>query len=315
MVKFGDQPSIDVLISSFNGSNYIEDQIFSILNQRFDSISIIVRDDGSTDSTFNKIKKIARQKNERIYLIKGFSENIGITKSYNILLDESRAQYICLSDQDDVWKKDKMSRSFDAMRKLERIHGEETPILIHTDLTVTDSNLRKLHSSFIKYRGINPHKKELNYLLVQNNVTGCTMMLNKALKERAMPIPEDACVHDWWIALVACLFGVIGYLNHPTVYYRQHRWNRIGAREYGFPYLMKRIIEYGVVKNEILDSIGQAAALYARFKHELKSDQKEQIVSFIELSKSNFIKRKKSILKYRFSKQDILRTIGFVALA
>jgi len=76
------------------------------------------------------------------------------------------------------------------------------------------------------------HANELNRLIVQNSVTGCALMVNRALLDRANPIPLEAVMHDWWLALVACAFGHIAIVSEPTMLYRQHDKNQLGARKH-----------------------------------------------------------------------------------
>lgn len=233
--------TVSVLLSTYNGNMFIEEQVVSIVKQNFTKFNIIIRDDGSKKTNLEFIKDISNKYNVPIVVDKKINRNLGTVKSYNRLLYETQSDYICFSDQDDVWKRDKLLNSFNRIKLLEKEHGKHTPILVHTDLSVCDNNLCKIHPSFINYQKLDPAKKSLNYLLVQNNVTACTIMINRALKEIASPIPEKACVHDWWLALVASLFGEIDFINMPTVSYRQHDKNQIGASKYGAHHFMYRL--------------------------------------------------------------------------
>lgn len=311
----GNNPAIDILIPMFNGGNFIEEQLLSILDQKEASTTILIKDDGSTDNSLAKVKAIKHPEKYKVKVLSDGSKKMGLNESLNQLFENASGEYSCVSDQDDVWIKEKTALCLDAMRKLEQRHGTKTPILIHTDLTVASTDLATIHSSFMAYRKLDPEKSHLNYLLVQNNVTGCTMMINKALREKAMPIPKSACVHDWWIALVACLTGVTEFVNHPTVLYRQHERNQIGARKYTIPYMTKRLLSYSTLKSDIAAAIKQAEVLYERYAMELPSQKKNQLRSFIALRQMPFLQRKLQIFKNGFYKQDFWRTLGFVALA
>jgi hypothetical protein len=140
------------------------------------------------------------------------------------------------------------------------------------------------------------------------------MMINRALKEKSFPIPEDACVHDWWIALVASSFGIIDFISIPTVKYRQHDKNQIGARKYGIHHFINRLKNIDSLIDEFHASILQATALYQRYKNSLNDEQKKIILAFINLEKKNIIERKITILRYKFFKQDFFRTIGLIGL-
>ncbi len=81
-------------------------------------------------------------------------------------------------------------------------------------------------------------------LALTNVVTGCTILFNQSLLNLAMPLPPQALVHDWWLALVASAFGVIGYTKHPSILYRQHQTNTIGAHELNFNYWHERFRQW-----------------------------------------------------------------------
>ena len=305
---------ISVLLSAFNGDAFIQEQVESIVKQNFNSFNIIIRDDGSKNSNYEFTKNISDKYNIPIIVDDKNDENMGSVKSYNRLLCQSKSDYICFSDQDDVWEKDKLFHSFNRMKKLEKKYGSHMPILVHSDLVVCDQHLRMINHSFINYIKLDPSKKSLNYLLVQNNVTGCTMIINRALKEKSMPIPKSACVHDWWFALVASLFGIIDFINIPTVFYRQHSGNQIGAKKYGIGFLLNLFKKRELLKNEFHASVQQAATFYHRYKGELNTEQKEMLLALVNIEKEKYIRRANVILKYRFFKQDLLRTIGLIGL-
>ena len=109
-----------------------------------------------------------------------------------------------LADQDDVWLPEKIAVLLGRMRRLEAELGQRTPILVHSDLVVVDSSLRKLHPSFWACRRLDPVRgATLRRLAVENVVAGCSAMINRALAEECLPIPQQAIMHDWWMALVA----------------------------------------------------------------------------------------------------------------
>jgi hypothetical protein len=84
----------------------------------------------------------------------------------------------------------------------------------------------------ISYQGLEIERNSFPNLVISNLVTGCTALINEPLAEKALPIPEKAIMHDWWLALVATAFGKLVYLDIPLVHYRQHGNNTIGAKEF-----------------------------------------------------------------------------------
>jgi len=101
---------------------------------------------------------------------------------------------------------------------------------VHSDLEVVDENLRTLHPSFMRRIRLSPVvPRPLNTLLVQNFVTGCTILVNRSLLDHALPLPPEAVLHDWWLAVCAAAMGELIYVPQALVKYRQHAGNRVGA--------------------------------------------------------------------------------------
>ncbi len=228
------QPSgeVFVLLSSFNGSQFVGEQIESIRRQTFTQWTLLVRDDGSSDDTLDIVECIARG-DPRIHLVRDGRGNLGAASSFGALLDHAAdlgARYIALADQDDVWQPTKLTRQLELLRRREAETGTATPLLIHSDLTVVAEDLRVVHPSFLRFQHLR-HVADwpLGAMLVQNFVTGCTAMFNRALLRAAVPVP-NVVMHDWWLALCAAALGEILYLPEATVLYRQHDRNLIGSR-------------------------------------------------------------------------------------
>ena len=190
---------------------------------------IIIRDDGSTDNTINIINRYLELYPERIELVADNLGNIGVCQSYARLIGVSDAEYIMLADQDDVWLKDKINISIQKMLEYEKRNSKLAPALIHTNLRVVDNKLNCINKSFMNYQGLNGNRVHLNQLILQNCITGCTILFNRSLKNFILPINNAARIHDWWIAIIASIVGKIIYIDQPTILYRQHSSNTIGA--------------------------------------------------------------------------------------
>ena len=224
--------SITVLMSTYNGEKYIEEQIDSILSQENVDISLIIRDDGSSDRTVDIINEYVKNDN-RVSFYSG--NNLGPAYSFLDLITEAPpASYYALSDQDDVWDSDKL---YVAIEKLKHC-DQEKPALYYSNLKVVDGDL-----NFIK----NSHKiplvqKDRYSFLVEPVVTGCTCVFNKAAKEKIeCKKPEYISMHDTWIHMVCSFFGNVVYDFEPHIMYRQHGNNVIGAYNGGIMQVIKRV--------------------------------------------------------------------------
>ncbi len=168
-------------------------------------------------------------------IIPSEGQNLGACGNFSRLLEQADAPYVMFCDQDDVWLPDKIEITLAAMRELERQHGAETPLLVHTDLMVVDERLNRLGKSLWLFQCTEPQRlTKLNRLLMQNFATGCTVMINRALRDLAVPVPAEALMYDWWLALVATAFGRVAAVEDPTVLYRQHGRNDTGATRWSF---------------------------------------------------------------------------------
>ncbi|MDX1490865.1 MAG: glycosyltransferase family 2 protein [Pseudohongiellaceae bacterium] len=231
---------IAILLPTYNGAQYLAQQLDSLLSQTYSNFIIVIRDDGSSDDTARIIERYARDNANKFHIVESDGDNLGAKSGFSLLiqyvLDNKRElgleqAYMMFCDQDDVWKQNKISESFECMRNQEDWHPD-TPILVHTDLEVVDDKLQTIAPSFFSFQNLRPERNSLWRLLIVNTVTGCTGLINEALARKAVPIPNSAVMHDWWVALVAALFGRIVTVPQATLYYRQHGGNTVGANKY-----------------------------------------------------------------------------------
>jgi glycosyltransferase involved in cell wall biosynthesis len=292
------EPSLDILLASYQGERYIEAQIKSILTQNYPHFQIMVQDDGSRDATKNIMQGLQAKHPEKIR----FAENkqrLGATQNFAQLLKASRCSYAMLSDQDDIWRADKIAQSMQLMQSMEAKHGGATPILVHTDLQVVNRDLRAIAPSLWKYARLTP-TPSFNRLLVQNSVTGCTCLLNRALLNLLQDFPQEAIVHDGWIALVAAAFGQIAALPTPTLLYRQHAHNALGAQKMSLQaYLQRAWNSFHATPSRDLRQ-GQAAAFYRLYGEQLDKPKKKALEGFLAAPHMGIWKRKYLFLRHRF---------------
>ena len=231
---------IIIVMSTYNGKAYLSEQLDSILAQTLQEWQLLVRDDGSTDSTPLILRKYAERFPDKIIVSSSSGKNMGVPRSYESLLWEvvgMKAEYVQLSDQDDVWFPDKLRITYESLLREQRALPAGTPVLLHTDLKVVDEHLNEISPSFWRYVNINPPilDNDIHYLAICNSVTGCATMFNQYALRAVLPFPADIFMHDAWIGLkVKYVGGKVAYIDQPTLLYRQHGDNVCGATPYRF---------------------------------------------------------------------------------
>lgn len=225
---------IAILLSTYNGGDFLKEQIDSFLIQTIVDWQLYIRDDGSRDNTIDILKDYTEKYPNKIHFINDVQCNLGAGNSFMYLLDVVDADYYMFSDQDDVWMPDKIERTFTKLLELERKYGNDKGIGVFTDLTVVDSNLNILIPSLWKADDRHPEYVYDFYKQWTNRHAsyGCTQMFNKAAKKIVLPYRQFRGVqgaHDNWIEYILIRNGIYDFLDSPTIYYRQHGNNVVGA--------------------------------------------------------------------------------------
>ena len=226
---------IEILMAAYNGTPYIREQIDSILGQTDTNWHLTISDDGSTDGTDAIIDEYARQYPGRVQRVYSGRRFGGAKGHFFWLTEQCDADYIAYCDDDDTWRPDKLEKLQKAMRDAEERLGNDKPLLVFSDQTVTDDKLNKLAPSLMRYQKQYFEYFDYRSILLQNVVTGGAMMVNRALARLALRCvePSQVIMHDWWMAAVAARFGEIVYIDEPLGAYRQHGHNSVGAKNVG----------------------------------------------------------------------------------
>ncbi len=231
---------IEVVLPTYNGAPYLEAQLASIHAQTLRPSRVLLRDDGSTDATPVVIHALRERYGDWLQVLPA-DGNLGCTANVNRLLQATTAPYVALADQDDLWLPQKLEQALALMQQLELRHGAAMPLLVHTDLELVDGQAQPLGCRYLERQRLDPERTDPVDLALTNVVTGCTALLNRALVQKALPIPAEALMHDWWLALVASAFGQIALAEQPGVLYRQHGANVLGAQGLGLRYWRQRL--------------------------------------------------------------------------
>ncbi len=305
---------VEILLATFNGERFLRQQIDSLLGQDYGNLRVLARDDGSSDGTVAILREYAGRFPERFRLLPTNVATGSPKWNFLRLLKASTAQYVCLSDQDDVWLPSKIKVEKMAMDGLEAQYGSATPLLVFTDLRVVDENLAEIHPSFWRRDRIRPESiHRLRLLLEQSVMTGSTAMLNRKLVELSLRMPEEATMHDRWIALLASAMGKSRALPGPTVLYRQHGQNALGAlrQDNSAAGILKRAQAPENRLREWQASRRQSAALLRVHHGELKPEQRALLRAYLNCGQAkNRIVRLSTLIRYGFFRSGLLRNLS-----
>ncbi|MEO8332689.1 MAG: glycosyltransferase family 2 protein [Gallionella sp.] len=222
---------VTVLLSTYNGRKFLQAQLDSLYGQTCPNIRILVRDDGSSDSTRALLE--GERANGRIEILEGHN-NLGPALSFFELLKSAAStdtEFVAFCDQDDVWHPDKIAR---AVSKLTATAADR-PALYCSRAELVDENL--MHIGYTEL----PGKVGFANALVESVAIGCTMVLNrKAIDLVCANLPTRVVIHDWWCYLAVSCFGEVIYDAEVTLKYRQHGSNAIGVAASGFAQLSRK---------------------------------------------------------------------------
>jgi glycosyltransferase involved in cell wall biosynthesis len=306
--------SIEILLATYNGARWLAEQLDSIAGQTRTDWTVTARDDGSTDATRDVLQAWGARHPGRLRILEDERGRLGAAQSFSALLESSSGPWIAFCDQDDVWTKDRLERTARALEALERAHGAGTPLLAHSDLSVVGERLEPRAPSFWSHHALHPEDGAvLRRLLVRNVVTGSTALLNRALAGLSVPIPADAVMHDWWIALVAAALGKVTHVAAPTVLYRQHGANRIGADGVGARSAVRLLAKRERIASYYRRTRVQARAFLDRYEERLSAGDRATLEAYCALEGGSPRLRGLRQLRGGFSDSGLLRNAALAA--
>lgn len=300
---------VTVLMSTYNGEKYLEEQINSILNQENVKVTLIIRDDGSSDNTLKILKRYKDE--DKLIFYRG--ENLGPAKSFFNLLNskyvksDNSNMYYAFSDQDDVWKENKLYR---AIKILNMQQYKNIPSLYCADFQRIDENGNKLKNNF------HFTTSTFNFSVVCSYCTGCTMVFNTQLYKKILnKIPSKMVMHDDWIHKVCLAIGGRVYFdsNYRAVLYRQHYGNVVGSRRGIFTKINNLYQRLFISRDSMLKEYQEIRLMYYP---DIPEKNKKVINEVIDYKSKSFISRIKFLNKkifrvkpFRLRKEFILGII------
>ena len=298
---------VNILMSTYNGQQFLAEQIRSIQDQSYTDWTLFIRDDGSSDNTKEILKDFERQ-DSRIHLIDSDkSDNLGVIKSFHKLVNHDRADYYFFSDQDDVWLPNKLELSL----KEAQYYLADLPLMVYMDLKVVNQDLEIMTESMVKSQSHHANT-ELVQELTENTVTGGVAMINHALAEMWQET-DDILMHDWYLALLASAFGNLVFIDQPGELYRQHSDNVLGARTLSkrFKKWIRPHILFAVYWDLIKNSQKQARHL---LQMPLSQSNRELIEAFVTIMDKPMLERFRILRKYGLRKNKAFHTLVFTTL-
>ncbi|MEK3992187.1 glycosyltransferase family 2 protein [Robertmurraya sp. FSL R5-0851] len=202
--------NVSVAMATYNGEKYIRQQIDSILSQLGDEDELVISDNHSKDNTVSIINEyVSGDPRVKLFL----QDEKGVTPNFENAIKHTKNEIIFLSDQDDIWKPEKVETVKTYYKKHPAV------LMIMSDITVVDNNLQPTIDSFYDYRG---SRAGVMKNIIKNSYIGCAMSFRKELKDKILPIPRNAPMHDMWIGLVADMNKGALLIPEKLIYYRRH---------------------------------------------------------------------------------------------
>ncbi|MGN0838537.1 MAG: glycosyltransferase family 2 protein [Pyramidobacter sp.] len=304
---------ITILMAVWNGEKYLAAQLDSLFSQTVQDFCLYVSDDGSSDGTMDILEQYRCRHPDRMFVCRNATGRHGAMRNFFSLMTVRRDDYLMLCDQDDVWLPRKIELTLAKMRGMEQQYGKSVPLLVHTDLKIADRNLNVLCSSYRAALNANYSRTALKDALIQNIITGCAAMYNRALADLITEEPARARMHDWWLMLIAAAFGAIGHVDEPLILYRQHGNNSIGAEDMRtLSYKLRRLFNGGEVKKAIDITYPQAQSFLDIYRDRLSPQQTKLLEQYIEIPSLPKWKRVQRIYQLGTYKNSLARQIGHI---
>lgn len=301
---------IAILLATYNGENFLREQLDSILSQTYTKWHLYIHDDGSKDNTIEILNEYQTLYPNKITVVAGKPTG-GAKNNFYFLLKNIEAPLYMFSDQDDVWLPSKIEMEVDAWKQNK---AEKIPVLIFTDLRIVNQNLDIISESLWEYYKFNTVNIRMQSLILQNVVTGCTMLFNRKLRDMMIMHKniDSVPMHDKWGAMIALQFGKMIRITDQTILYRQHENNAVGAQESkGLSYVKRKLQHLSELKRGYAFTRRQAREFCECFG---VSDKKEPIRVYADLENVCKIKRVVTYIKYGFSSNRFSQKIGQILL-
>lgn len=280
---------IDILMATYNGSKYLEAQIFSILSQTYRNWNLIIHDDGSNDDTIEIIKKISKI-DSRINLIEDNIKCGGAGLNFMHTLKFSTADYIMFCDQDDIWFDNKIELQLETIKR----KNPEVPQVVYSNSYVWIPN------DGIKGLSTLTFPENVNqFLFLNSGMQGCSAMFNRKMSNLLISYKGKISMHDHILHLSGMCLGEIEYMPNVLMLYRNHDKNVTGATSISSTDIKQILYNnyFPVVDKKHYETVED---FYQGFKIELKKRDKKDIESYLKMRNYNLFRKLYYVIKSDF---------------
>lgn len=278
---------IDILLGTYNGGEYLENQILSILAQTHKNWSLIIHDDGSTDETPEIIRKY-QAIDSRIVLVSDDIQFRSAAMNFVHLLKFVKSEYVAFCDQDDIWFESKLEILLDNMKE------KDYPLAVYCNSY--GYNGKNITTEYVTLY----HRTSLrDSLFLNGGVQGCCMMFNRRLFEMIIDLPDYICMHDHYLTMASIVFGKLEYVDLSLMLYRQHSNNVTGNIPTSY---LQRIKTFFNFSNPVIDKNHYLAnvSFYQHFRTKLTEEQKGLFNAYIAFPEKSLLTKIFSIIKFKF---------------
>lgn len=252
---------INILLATYNSSEYIRQQLDSLFAQTNQDWTLLVRDDCSTDNTLDIINEYQERYPRRIVIIDNHGISLRAYMNFVTLLQAADADYYMFCDHDDVWLPRKIEISLKRMHEIEEKTSDK-PIIVHTDMKVVDQHLKVISDSFWSFSNLLPDSTSFLDMIHCNSANGCAMMFNQKAKEVSIPNVNNATMHDILLnQSVSANGGIISPIKIPMVLYRQHGDNVVGAQRRDWRFYIHKLCNISFIIKKNIDSYKMANSI------------------------------------------------------
>lgn len=309
---------VKIVMCTYNGAEYIEEQLKSINNNSLTDWELFIADDNSTDDTLSIVRKFKSKQEQPVHIVSN-NKRMGVALNFlnmacQVGREMAEEDYLMFCDQDDVWDDDKIEITCREMERLTQCYGSKIPLLVCGDVRVVNENLELIASSFHRMNHYNIKKLDLPHLMMENKIQGCTTMINKTLIDMMVQLPRKVCMHDGWCGFIAAVFGRISYLDKTTMMYRQHNKNISGSVCF-WDDVKSKFGKLSQQKQIVFNTTPQIREFIDIYKDRgIDPYTLLMAEAFASLEEQGFWMKRYNIIRFGMWKSGVLRNLGLMLL-